>query len=207
MKLIVFGATGGIGSQVVKQGLDAGHEITAVARHPSAITLQHECLNVVEGDVLEPDTVREVLAGQDVVISALGVRNLAPTKLYSEGVKNIMHAMQALDVQRMFCISASGLEPGPLWERLIAKPLLWFILKNMYTDLVRMETMVKMSGLDWTILRPPLLTNGPRTGRYQVAINQQLSRNFSIARADVADYMINHLDDKETYGSIVELAY
>jgi putative NADH-flavin reductase len=207
MKIVVFGATGGIGSQVVKQGLDAGHEMTVIARHPSSMTLQHERLEVIQGDVLQPDTIRASIAGKDAVISALGVRNLAPTTLYSGGVMNIMQAMQAFEVQRILCISASGLDPGPRWERLIAKPILWLILRNMYTDLVRMETAVKMSDLDWTILRPPTLTNGPRTGRYQSAINQHLSRNFSISRADVADYMINHLNDQATYCGIVELAY
>jgi putative NADH-flavin reductase len=207
MKIVVFGATGGIGSQVVKQGLDAGHEMTVIARHPSSMTLQHERLEVIQGDVLQPDTIRASIAGKDAVISALGVRNLAPTTLYSGGVMNIMQAMQAFEVQRILCISASGLDPGPRWERLIAKPILWLILRNMYTDLVRMETAVKMSNLDWTILRPPTLTNGPRTGRYQSAINQHLSRNFSISRADVADYMINHLNDQATYCGIVELAY
>jgi len=207
MKLVVFGATGGIGSQAVKQGLDAGHEVTAVARHPSAITLQHERLDVIQADVLQPDTIQASIASKESVISALGVRNLAPTSLYSKGIMNIMLAMQASDVKRILCISASGLDPGPRWERLIAKPLLWFILRNMYTDLVRMETVVKMSGLDWTILRPPTLTKGPRTGHYQAVINQHLSRNFSISRADVADYMINHLNDRATYCSMVELAY
>ena len=207
MKIVVFGATGGIGSQVVRQGLDVGHEITAVARHPSAMTLKHERLEVIQGDVLQLDTIRASIVGQDAVISALGVRNLAPTTLYSEGVMNIMQAMKVSKVRRLLCISARGLDPGPLWERLIAKPILWLILRNMYTNLVRMETALKMSNLDWTILRPPTLTNGPRTGRYQSAINQHLSRNFSIARADVADYMINHLNDKNTYCSVVELAY
>lgn len=207
MKLVVFGATGGIGSQVIKQGLDAGHEMTAVARHPSSITRKHERLEVIQGDVLQPETIRASIAGKDAVISALGVRNLAPTTLYSEGVMNMIQVMQVSNVRRILCISASGLDPGPLWERLIAKPILWFILRNMYTDLVHMETVLKMSGLDWTILRPPTLTNGPRTGGYHVAVNQHLTRNFSISRADVADYIINHLSDRATYCSMVELAY
>jgi len=207
MKLVVFGATGGIGSKVVEQALTAGHEVTAVARHPSAITLQHERLEVMQGDVLEPGTIQESIAGKDAVISALGARNLAPTTVYSEGVANIMQAMQAAQVRRILCISAGGLEPGPRWQRWIVKPLLWLILKNMYTDLVRMETVVKASGLDWTILRPPTLTNGPRTGRYQAVVNQHLSRGLSISRADVADYMIHHLNDRATYCGTVELAY
>ena len=207
MKLVVFGAQGGIGTHVVEQALSAGHEVTAVARRPLALTLRHERLEVIKGDVLEPASIRESVIGKDAVVSALGVRNRAPTTVYSEGVANIMLAMQAAHVRRLICVSASGLEPGPPWQRLFAKPLLWLILKNMYSDLVRMETVVKASDLDWTILRPPGYTNGPRTGRYQTAVNQHLSRSLFISRADIADYIVTHLDDPATYCGLVELAY
>jgi putative NADH-flavin reductase len=207
MKLVVFGAQGGIGTHVVEQALTAGHEVTAVVRRPSAVTLRHERLDVIKGDVLEPATIRESVIEKDAVVSALGVRNRAPTTVYSEGVANIMLAMRAAHVRRLICVSASGLEPGPLWQRLFAKPLLWLILKNMYSDLARMETLVKASSLDWTILRPPGFTNGPRTGRYQTAVNQHLSRSLFISRADIADYIVNHLNDRSTYCGIVELAY
>src|SRR5690242_12654051 len=136
MKLVVFGSTGGIGAQVVEQGLAAGHMVTAVARHPSAITLRHAHLEVVQGDVLEAATVARAIAEQDVVISAVGARNRAPTTVYSQGVANMIQAMQPAGVRRLFCVSASGLEPGPLLQRLIAKPILWAILKEMYSDLV-----------------------------------------------------------------------
>jgi putative NADH-flavin reductase len=207
MKLVVFGATGGIGAHVVEQALAAGHEVTAVARRPSAVTLRHECLEVVQGDVLDAASIRKAIFGKDVVVSAVGARNRAPTSVYSAGVENVMQAMQAAHVCRIFCISASGLDPSPLWQRLIAKPMLWLILKNMYTDLVRMENEVSASSLDWTILRPPQLTNGPRTGHYQAVVNQHLSRIRTISRADVADYIITHLNDETTYRGLVELAY
>ncbi|HEX2622309.1 MAG TPA: SDR family oxidoreductase [Phototrophicaceae bacterium] len=207
MKLIVFGATGGIGAHVVEQALAAGHEVTAVARRPSAITLKHERLNVVQGDVLDEASIRRAIVGKDVVVSAVGARDRNPTTVYSAGVANMMQAMQAAHVSRIFCISASGLDPAPLWQRLIAKPLLWFFLKNMYTDLVRMENEVSSTRLDWTILRPPQLTDGPRTGHYQSAVNKRLARILKISRADVADYIVTHLDDKTTYRGLVELAY
>ncbi len=207
MKIIVFGAMGGTGKQVVEQALGAGNEVTAIARRPSAVILQHERLAVVQGDVFKPSTFESALAGQDVVVSALGVATREPTTLYSQGNANIMRAMQAAGVRRLLCISASGLEPGPRWQRWIAKPLLWFILKNMYTDLVRMETMVKESGLDWTIMRPPMMTNEPRTGQYQVAVNKPLSSGWKISRADLADYIVNHLDDAIIHCALVEIAY
>jgi putative NADH-flavin reductase len=207
MKLIVFGATGGIGSQVISQALATGHTVTAVARHPAAITTQHARLTVVQGDVLEPHTLDQPIAGQDAVISALGVRTRAPTTVYSEGVANIMRAMQAANVRRLLCVSATGLDPGPLLQRWLAKPILWRIFKDMYTDLVSMEDHVKRSDLEWTIVRPPRLTDGPRTGQYHMAVNKQLTRGALISRADVADYMLTHLDDRSCYRAQVEIAY
>jgi putative NADH-flavin reductase len=206
MKLVVFGATGGIGSLVVAQALAAGHEVTAVARHPTAITLRHDRLHIIGGDVLKPATIRAAIVGQDTVVSALGARDLKPTTIYSDGVTNIMQAMEAAHVRRIQCISASGLAPAIWWQR-AASVFLWLVLKNMYSDLVRMEAKVKASNLDWTILRPPQLTNGPRTGHYQSVTNQQLAHGSKISRADVADYMVTHLTDRSTYRGLVELAY
>ena len=207
MKLVVFGSTGGIGTQVVEQALAAGHTVTAVARRASAIALRHEHLEVVQGDVLEPQTIHGAITGQDAVVSAVGVRNRAPTTVYSEGVANMIQAMQSARVCRLICVSASGLEPGPLWQQLIAKPILWTVLKEMYSDLVRMEAMVEHSHVDWTILRPPALTNGPRTGQYQIALNKHLRKILFISRADCADFIVSHLSDPATYCARVEIAY
>jgi putative NADH-flavin reductase len=207
MKLVVFGPTGGIGAQVVEQALEAGHTVTAVARRPSAIALRHEHLEVVKGDVVEPQTICGAIAGKDAIVSAIGVHDRAPTTVYSEGVANILQAMQSAHVRRLICISASGLDPGPLWQRLIAKPILWAVFKEMYSDLVRMESVVEPSPIDWTILRPPSLTNGPRTGRYQVALNKHLRRILFISRADIADFIISHLSEPATYCARVEIAY
>src|SRR4051812_40519815 len=115
MKIIVFGANGGIGSKVVEQALEAGHQVTALVRRPSSITIQHPQLKVVQGDVLKLDTIQPPMAGQDAVISALGVIVNEPTTVYSDGIANIMRAMQTSGIQRLMCISASGLDPGPLY--------------------------------------------------------------------------------------------
>ena len=145
MKLIVFGATGGIGSQVVAQALDAEHTVTVVVRRPAALTIQHARLTVARGDVQEPATFEHLMAGQEVVVSAIGARTRAPTTVYSDGVANIIQMMQANGVRRLLCISASGLDPGPLLHRWLAKHILWRLLRKSYTDLVRMEAVVKAS--------------------------------------------------------------
>lgn len=206
MNIIIFGANGGIGIQTVEQALAAGHHVTAIARRPESINLQHECLQVIRGDVMDLASINAPMRGQEIVISSLGTAKSEATTLYSQGVSNIMSAMGQAGVRRLLCISASGLEPGPLWQKVAAKLFLWTFLKEMYLDLVRMETVVKASTLDWTIVRPPRLTDKPRTGRYHTAVNGHVSGS-AIARADVADYMLNHLTDQQTYRGIAELAY
>jgi putative NADH-flavin reductase len=207
MKVAVFGAGGGIGREVVRQALDAGHTVTAVARRPAAITLQHERLCVLPGDVLDAASIAPALKAQDAVISTIGIAKDEPTEVYSAGIRHIIAGMKAGGVRRLLCISATGIDPGPLWQRVVAKPLLWHFFRYSYTDTVRMEAVVRESGLDWTIVRPPRLSNKPHTGHYQIAINHHLRRCNSISRADVADYLVNHLDDVEASCGVVEVAY
>lgn len=207
MKLIVFGSTGGIGQEIVVQALEADHEVTAIARRPEAITIRHPHLEVVRGDVLDAATFQQAMVGKDAVISSIGVTNRKPTTLYSSGISNIMQAMMAAHVRRIMCISATGLEPGNWFQHLFAKPILWRLLKEMYTDLVRMETEVKQSSLDWTIVRPPALNNKPRTGVYHAGINMPLKDAWFISRADVASYMLSILSSPETNCATVEIAH
>jgi putative NADH-flavin reductase len=207
MKLVVFGATGRTGSEVVAQALNAGHDVTAVARKPSVITTQHKRLKVLRGDVLVPGTLPQAVTGQDAVVFAVGAADRSPTKIYSVGVMNVLLAMRDANVQRLVCVSASGLDPGALVQKLVARPLLWWIFKHGYTDMLHMEIIVKASSMDWTILRPPRLTNGQRNGRYKVAVNQQLANGWLLSRADLADYIVKHLHDPVIHRAVVELAY
>ena len=207
MKIIVFGATGGTGREVVIQVLSAGHQVTAVVRTPSRLTIQHEHLNILQGDILEPQTFCQAMVGQDVVVSAIGVADRAPTKIYSVGLMNILMAMHDANVRRLICVSASGLDPGPLVQKLIAKPLLWTLFKEGYTDMLNMEIIVRASPVDWTILRPPRLTDDPRTGKYNVAVKKPLTHGWKISRADLADYIVTHLNDPLIHQAMVEIAY
>lgn len=214
MNVIVFGSTGGIGRQAVAQALEAGHNVTAVARRPEKIALSSDRLNVVKADALDAPAfapggaVYEAMRGQQAVISALGTEKSEPTTLYSGGVAAITRAMQPNGVRRLLCISATGLKPGPFLQRAIAGPILWMVLREMYTDLARMEEFVRATTLDWTIVRPPMLTDGPRTGRYEVKINQTFRRGgWQLSRADCADFMVRHLANPATFCATVEVAY
>lgn len=209
MKLVLFGATGATGQHIVEQSLEAGHQVTAVARRPEAITLRHERLTVIYGDVLEKDTLNQVISQQDVVISTIGVTVNKPTTLYSTGITNIIEGMYGATVNRLICISAAGLEVGsgvPLWQRIVIPLMLHRLFRHVYADMARMEAVVRSSTLDWTIIRAPRLTNGPRRGKYRIALNQHLTQ-VGVSRADVADYIHTHLNDPATYRMQVEIAY
>ena len=207
MNVIVFGANGGVGHHVVAQALAAGHCVTAVARRPEAVAAGGEHLRVRQADVLAAGALAGLVSGHEAVVSALGADGRGPTRVYSDGVAAIVAEMRAAGVDRLVCVSASGLNPGPAWQRVLAKPILWRVFKHSYTDLACMESRVRASGTRWTILRPPRFTDGPRTGRYAVSINQPLSHGSLLARADAADFIVSHLADPATYQATVELAY
>lgn len=207
MKIVVFGATGGTGREVVIQALAAGHDVTALARNPAALDIQHERLEILQGDVMVAETVARAVAGRDVVISALGTSNRGATKVYSAGLMNIIGAMQTFKVKRLICVSATGLDPGNMIQKVIAKLILWRIFKGGYTDMLQMEHIVQASDVDWTIVRPPQLTDTPRTGTYQVAVTKQLPNAWKISRADLADYIVKHLTDTAISRKMVEVGY
>lgn len=204
MRLLVFGATGATGGPFTRLALEAGHEVTAVVRRPEALTLSHPHLEVVRGDVLTPSTWSA--SGQDAVVSCLGVRTTKPTAFYSESITHIL----AAGVPRLLVISALGLDIGPdiSWvQKTLTRYVLQRILRYPYADLRRMEALVKASPLDWTIVRPPMLTNAAPKGTYRVAVNEYLSHPFKIARADLAGYMAENLSNRDIYKRTVEIGY
>jgi putative NADH-flavin reductase len=209
--LTVFGVTGGTGARVVEAALAAGHTVTAVARRPEAVTARHARLTIVRGDVLDLGSIEAAISGRDAIVSALGVGvSRGPTEVYSLGVGNIMKAMKSAGVRRLICVSASALAidaEDPSVVRIILKPLLQRMLKRPFADLAIMEREVAASGLDWTIVRPPRLTNGARTGRYRTALTPNLRGAFSISRADLADYIVRRLSDHASFGVTAGIAY
>jgi putative NADH-flavin reductase len=214
MKLFIAGANGGIGRQAVEQALQAGHQVTALVRDPAKLALTHLNLRIVKGDIMQPDTFAHQLKGQQAVISALGVSGGSlfsdkPTTLYSQGNANLLKAMEQYGVKRIFCISASALDISPVipwYVRLVAKYIIQKLLKHMYADLRRMENIIKASRTDWTIIRPPQLTDEPLTGHYRTALNTFLKDCLKISRANVAHFIVNDLTNEATYRTTVELA-
>jgi putative NADH-flavin reductase len=210
VKIAVLGAAGGIGRHVVTQALEAGHSVTALLRDPGKLSLRDERLAIVRGDVLDGESVRSAIAGHDAVVSAMGVRDRAPTTLYSGGARNTLTAMTAEGIRRYVAISASGFHidaNDPFLLRYVGKPIVSLLLKNHYADLVRMETVIAQSDRDWTIVVPPRLTDGPRTGRYREAIDANVRNGQSISRADVADYIVKDLARAAPQRALAFIAY
>ncbi|MET3502783.1 putative NADH-flavin reductase [Mucilaginibacter rubeus] len=213
-KLVIVGANGGIGRQCVEQALQAGHLVTAILRNPAKLAIEHPNLKKVSGDVMQPGAFENHFENQDAVISAIGVAggfgSDKPTALYSQGNANVLKAMEQKGIKRMFLISASAIEISPVlpfYIRLIEKYVVQKLLKHMYTDLLKMEAVIKSSNISWTIIRPPQLTNQAVTGTYRIAINTFLKNCLKISRADVAHFIINNVANRDTYQATVEIGY
>jgi putative NADH-flavin reductase len=209
-KILVFGATGGTGRLVVDQALQAGYQVTAVVRNPDALPLQHPHLTILKGDVLQPATFTNEMKKNDAVVSCLGIPKIQPTTLYSEGMKNIVRAMQESGVNRIICLSSGAISIPPESSFLMTfllKNVLQRLYKPIYSDMLRMEHILSDSRLDWTVVRAPKLTDGKKSKTYRVITNQPLRSIPTISRADLADYLVNHLMDEKTFKASIDIAY
>jgi putative NADH-flavin reductase len=209
-KIVIIGANGGTGKQAVEQALQEGHEVTAILRNPGNLLLTHPRLEIVKGDIMQTGSLEKFLTDKDIVISAIGKTSFKKTNLYSQGNKNLLSAMKNARIRRVFFISASGLEVNPshsFMVRFATKYILQKLLINMYADLERMEKIIKESQLDWTIMRPPQLTDIPATGKYRFSIDKFLENGLKISRADLAHFMLHNIANESIYRKTVEVAY
>jgi putative NADH-flavin reductase len=210
MKMLVIGATGGTGRCVVENALQAGHEVTALARSPQKIALQHERLRIVQGDVLHADAVLRAMRGQQAVICALGpAAGTAPGTIISEGSRNILLAMSQAGVRRL--VFQSGIMVG---EGLGLSAINRFLLgifrslnRALYEDKVRAEKLIRESGLDWIIVRPPKLKHMPGRGGYRLGQALNVSLPAGLAHADVADFMVKSASADVHLRQLVEIGY
>ena len=195
-KVLVIGASRGIGLETVRAALRAGHSVRALARSAASIPIQDADLEKVSGDALDSDTIRDALKDVDVVIQTLGV-DISPraiferTTLFSRSTRILVDAMKAAGVKRLIAVTGLGAGDsrghGGLLYDAVVFPLL---LKRVYDDKDVQEWIIRSSGLDWTIVRPGLLTNRPATGRYRVLTAPKDWRFGTISRADVADFIV-----------------
>jgi putative NADH-flavin reductase len=250
MKLLIFGATGGTGRQLVDQALAQGHEVTAFVRNPAKMTTPHENLKIVKGNIMDCHSVGAAVAGQDAVFSALGVRfNWVPLitaivvsqvlvrtivmprwlhllidiglpvlallwtartpPIVSEATKCILAAMEREGTKLFVCESSLGVgdskgQLGPFYNYFFIPVL----LRHVFADKEVQEKIIQASHVEWVIVRPGALTNGPKTGKYRAGFPvTDKSIEGSISRADTADFMLRQLSDTTYRGKTPGLSY
>lgn len=211
MKIAIFGANGPTGRILTAQALDAGHVVTAVTRRPRDFPLGAPGLTVAGADVYDSAAVDAIVAGQDAVLSTLGVPySRQPITVYSVGTGNIMRAMARHGVRRLVCVSSSATDPsagphGGFFFNKVLQPLVINLLgRTLYEDMRRMEAAVAASGLNWTIMRPSGLFETESVTDYKVA-EGYLNGTFT-SRADLADSMLRQLGSDEFVRKTVAVA-
>lgn len=209
MNLLVFGATGATGQQVVRQALGQGHAVTAFVRNPGALPKNEKRLRVVVGDTTQ-DTARiiEALSGQDVVISALGRRNsFKSDRLIERSMQAIVPSMERAGVRRLIVVSAFGVGESRRDAPLISRIMYRVLLNDIFSDKKAAEDRVLGSNLDWTFIYPVLLTDGPVTAAYRVGERLQLRGLPKISRSDVAHFILAELGNRTFVRKVAVISY
>ncbi|MFE5031253.1 NAD(P)-dependent oxidoreductase [Streptomyces sp. NPDC056683] len=209
MNLTVFGATGGIGREIVRQALASGHRVTAVVRDPARLTVTGTGLEVVRADLTDPEVIRPAVTGRNAVLSGLGPRGRGDAGVAARLTRTVLAAMDAEAVRRLVVVSAAPVGPEPddgLLDRTM-RGLVATVLKPVYDDLRAMEAELSRSGTDWTSVRPPRLQDKPLTGTYRTVVGGFPRKGRFIARADVAHAMLAMIEDAGTVKQGVGVAY
>jgi putative NADH-flavin reductase len=208
-KIVVIGASRGIGLELLDQAFQQGHSVTALFRNPQKFSMRHERLRTVIGNVADQESMNKAVAGQDVICWTVGIK---PTwknvTIFSEGTKHMLQAMEDAKVRRLICVTGIGVGEsrghGGFFYDWIVNPLL---LKKIYKDKERQEELIRASNTDWIIVRPGFLTNGPLTRRYRALTDLSGVRAGKISRADVANFMLENITSKEYVGKSLLLTY
>lgn len=198
MRIVVIGAGGRTGARVVNQAAKRGHHVVALARRPNQVA--GERVRPLAADALDRDAVRLALAECEAVISVLGVgTSRKPTTLYSEGVRNVLDAMDAHQISRLAVVSAAPVGPRdvhPLLQRRVVLPLLDLAFGETYKDMERMEAALRASTVNWVSLRPPRLIAKPERGRYSLRVDGPVAGGRSMRYGDLATALLDVVDDQ-----------
>jgi putative NADH-flavin reductase len=203
VRLVVLGATGGTGLEIVRQAAEHGHSVTAFVRSPDKLKALRDRILIKQGDLLNTSDLEQVVNGHDAVLSGFGPRapvSKADANLLQRFAVALTRAMQRVGIRRVVVESV-----GFLFKNAIIPPA--YVLGRLFfpgivADASAMEKVIEQSGLEWTIARPPRLTDKPYTGRYRVGEGRLPAFAFSISRADVADFMIKAVEGKSLIGKI-----
>jgi putative NADH-flavin reductase len=198
MNLAVFGSTGLTGRELVKQALDAGHHIAAFARSPAKLDIKNERLTVVQGELDNIAAIERTVRGADAVISILGPTGEVKGAPLSTGTKNILAAMDKFGVRRIILVGTASVSdpldlPDFKFKLLIA--VIRTLLPGAYAEIIRIADAARSTGHDWTIVRAPLLTNRPKTGKLRIGYYGQGRIGLFLSRADMAAFMLEQVTD------------
>lgn len=208
MKLAVFGATGGVGRQLVTQGLDRGHSVTAFVRDARRLPVEHPALTIVTVPSLtDAALLVPALRGSDAVLSAVGPRSRRDGPVTSRSIETIVQAMDSVGVKRIIALSAVPVGPVPPDENVVNRwlvlPLLRTLLRDNYADLALKESQLSASSTDWTVFRPPRLYDRALTANYRITLGGNVGGGSKVSRANVAHAMLAALDQPTTVRMVV----
>ena len=210
MKILIIGSTGKLGQQIIKQSIEAGHQVTALARNPKKLEKFQDQIRICEGDVMIPDSLESAFIDQDAVICALGhKRFFIKTQTLSRGTANIIHTMNKFNVRRLICITALGINDSKyrlgLYYTLFTIPV---ILYFYFKDKAKQENIISESNLNWTIIRPAQFIPGRMRGKYKTGpkVGHYILTKL-ISRADVAHFVLHELKESSFMHQKPGIAY
>jgi putative NADH-flavin reductase len=213
MNLTLFGASGATGKLLTERALDAGHHVTALVRSPQKFPFRSR-VQVVQGSAFDPEAALAAVRGAEVVLSALGAPSpFGNHNVLPRAIPNIVDAMQQLHVRRIIVLGSAGalsdsLRKQPAWRRWIVENIVYkTFLKWPVREQISQYSNLSTSGLDWTMVMPPMLTNGPAHGSFRVDGEALPPNGSRIARADVADFMMQQLGNPEWVRKGVYISY
>ena len=209
MKIIVFGATGTVGKLVVQECLSEGYEVTAFARSPEKLGVSSPNLKLVAGDALKETDVKSAIKGHDAVVVALGSGASRKSSVRSQGTANIIRGMQQHGVRRLICQSTLGAHESWsnlnfFWKRI----MFGLLLRPVFKDHELQEKLVRVSGLDWTLVRPSAFTDKPQSGKLREGFGaQETGLSLKIPRAELATFLKRQLTDKTYFNLAVGVSH
>jgi putative NADH-flavin reductase len=199
-KIALFGASGQTGQHFLTLALEKGYEVKALVRNPQSISQNNLKLTVIKGDVLNIDDVKKVIEGVDIVVSLFGHVKGSPEWVQTNGTKNIVQAMKEKNIGRIISLSGGGLpfpeKDEPKFADKLIRTIMKIVVPKVLNDAIKHHEVLKSSGLKWTIVRGPRLTNNPKTGTYRVGW-VGVNASTKISRADLADFIVSQVEDEK----------
>jgi putative NADH-flavin reductase len=205
-RVLIIGATGPTGLRLIEESLLRGHAVTVLARRPEALGALRERVTVVQGDILDPAAVARAVTGMEAVLCALGPNRDSPSTLCSQGTRLLLSAMETHGVRRLVCITGAMI--GHPENRL---GWLYRLMRHAFRDTIQdrqlQEQLILGSALDWTLVRPPRLSNGPARDIWRAGEDVRIGAMAHIGRADLARFMVQQLEDRSFIRRAVTVAY